>query len=70
MKDGPGPSATASAGESEGGGGYRGVIVTSSRAAEAWGKAVEDVASEVGKESEIASCEFLFLLNLHFILAL
>lgn len=57
LKDGP---SGGNGGDKEGerGGGYGGVIVTSSRAAEAWGKAVEEIANEVGSESEIGACKF------------
>lgn len=66
LRDGPGASSSGSNsggsngddGEGEREGGYGGVIVTSSRAAEAWGKAVEEIANEVGSESEIAACKF------------
>lgn len=71
LKDGPGSSGASMSsvregeregegeGEREREGGYEGVIVTSSRAAEAWGKVVEDIANEVGSESEISQCESL-----------
>ncbi|EIM80151.1 tetrapyrrole biosynthesis uroporphyrinogen III synthase [Stereum hirsutum FP-91666 SS1] len=54
LKDGP---SGGNGGDKEGErrGGYGGVIVTSSRAAEAWGKAVEEIANEVGSESEIGA---------------
>lgn len=64
LKDGP---SGGNGGDKEGerGGGYGGVIVTSSRAAEAWGKAVEEIANEVGSQSEIGACKF-FRLCLYF----
>lgn len=60
LKDGPSGGNGDEEGdeEREREGGYGGVIVTSSRAAEAWGKAVEEIANEVGSESEIAACKF------------
>lgn len=72
LRDGPVGSASGARGEEgeggeegeeregaeRGGRGYRGVIVTSSRAAEAWGKAVEDIANEVGSQSEIGAGPF------------